>query len=261
MKKTLLEKNAVDFPEALNDWIAGANLYGSSCSAQAKVYFIDKGQGYFLKCSDRGMLKKEAVMTRYFHTKGLGAEVLSYISNEKDWLLTAAIKGEDCLHEMYKDHPKRLSETLAYELRKLHETSCDDCPIPNRTAEYLADVEHNFETNNYDASYFPDNFGYSSPQAAYSVFSEGKPRFRNDVLLHGDYCLPNILLNNWKRSGFVDVGKGGVGDRHIDIFWGVWTLWFNLKTHAYRDRFLDAYGRDKVDESMLKVVAAAEVFL
>ena len=80
------------------------------------------------------------------------------------------------------------------------------------------------------------------------------------MLLHGDYCLPNIILNGWKLSGFIDVGSGGVGDRHIDIFWGAWTLWFNLKTDRYRSRFLDAYGRDKADEEILAVIAAAEVF-
>nr|WP_279126054.1 aminoglycoside phosphotransferase [Lactobacillus taiwanensis] len=33
-----------------------------------------------------------------------------------------------------------------------------------------------------------------------------------------------------------------------------------MKTSKYRDRFLDAYGRDKVNEELLKVIAAAEVF-
>ena len=83
---------------------------------------------------------------------------------------------------------------------------------------------------------------------------------KSDVLLHGDYCLPNIMLNNWQFSGFIDVGNGGRGDRHIDLFWGIWSLNFNLKTDRYRNRFLDAYGRDKVDEARLHVVAAAEVF-
>lgn len=35
---------------------------------------------------------------------------------------------------------------------------------------------------------------------------------------------------------------------------------FNLKTDKYRNRFFDAYGRDKVDESKLEILAAAEVF-
>lgn len=35
---------------------------------------------------------------------------------------------------------------------------------------------------------------------------------------------------------------------------------FNLKTDKYCNRFFDAYGRDKVDESKLEILAAAEVF-
>ena len=58
----------------------------------------------------------------------------------------------------------------------------------------------------------------------------------------------------------IDVGCGGVGDRHIDLFWGVWTLAYNLKTDRYGERFLDAYGRDGVDVSLLHVIAAAEAF-
>ena len=68
------------------------------------------------------------------------------------------------------------------------------------------------------------------------------------------------MLDNWKFTGFVDLDSGGVGDRHIDIFWGIWTLWFNLKTNKYNDRFMDAYGREKIEEDLLRTVAAAEVF-
>jgi hypothetical protein len=63
-----------------------------------------------------------------------------------------------------------------------------------------------------------------------------------------------------KDGGFIDLGSGGVGDRHVDVFWAVWTLFFNLKTDRYRERFIDAYGREKINEDMLRVVAAIEVF-
>ena len=49
-------------------------------------------------------------------------------------------------------------------------------------------------------------------------------------------------------------------DRHIDLFWGAWTLACNLKTDAYRHYFFDAYGRDLVDDERLRIVAAAECF-
>ena len=79
-------------------------------------------------------------------------------------------------------------------------------------------------------------------------------------LLHSDYCLPNILLDRWRFSGFVDLDTGGVGDRHVDLFWAIWSLNYNLKTGKYRERFLDAYGREDVQEELFRVIAAVEVF-
>lgn len=260
MRKTPLDHIPSEIPPDIRHTITGGDLYDSSSSPEARVYFIDKGTGYYLKCSGRGTLAKEAAMTAYFHAKGLGAEMLHYRSDDCDWLLTTAVAGEDCTHEIYLMDPKRLCDTMAYELRRLHETAHTHCPVPDRTAEYLATAEENYRTGNYDPAHFPDSFGYRSAEEAYAVLTEGKDALQSKVLLHGDYCLPNILLDNWNFSGFIDVGSGGVGDRHIDLFWGVWSLWFNLKTDRYRHRFLDAYGRDKVDEAILKIVAAAEVF-
>lgn len=119
---------------------------------------------------------------------------------------------------------------------------------------------NNYRTGNYDSSLFPDNWGYASAEEAIKVVEENKHLLKTDTLLHGDYCLPNIMLNDWSFSGFIDLGNGGVGDRHVDLFWGAWTLFFNLKTDEYKERFFDAYGRDKIDVDMLRVVSAAEVF-
>ena len=82
---------------------------------------------------------------------------------------------------------------------------------------------------------------------------------KKDVLLHGDYCLPNVILDHWKFSGYIDLGCGGLGDRHIDLVWGLWTLKFNLGTAEYTDRFMDAYGRDRIEPEKLRMVAAMEM--
>ena len=90
---------------------------------------------------------------------------------------------------------------------------------------------------------------------------EAAPALEHHTLLHGDYCLPNIILNDRRLSGFIDVGSGGLGDRHIDLFWGIWSLEFNLKTPRWKDRFLDAYGRELVQAELLECIGAFEVFL
>ncbi len=259
MKKTRIDK-IPNVPSELNKHLIGTEVFDSSCSPEARVYYIKNNVGLYLKTAAKGTLQREALMTEYFHKRGLGAEVLGYVSDDRDWLLTAAVKGEDCVHEMYLSDPNRLCDTLAVTLRHLHETDFSDCPVKDRVTEYLTLAEENYKTGNYDKSHFPDSFGYRSAEEAYEVLQEGKGALKNEVLIHGDYCLPNIMLDNWRLSGFIDVGNGGVGDRHIDLFWGTWTLWFNLHTNEYYDRFLDAYGRDKVNDYKLKTIAAAEVF-
>ena len=260
MKRTLVEKIDMELPSEIAKFTEGTRLFDSSCSPEARVWFVDKDNGYYLKTCGAGTLKREAEMTAYFHKKGLGAEVLHYVSGERDWLLTERVNGEDCTHAQYLSDPTRLCDTIATELRKLHETDFADCPIQDRMKDYFALVKKNYKTGNYDKSSFPDSFGYRSAEEAWSVLKEGEGAIDGRVLLHGDYCLPNIMLDNWKFSKFIDLGNGGVGDRHVDLFWGAWTLWFNLKTDKYRDRFFDAYGRDKVDIEKIKIIAAAEVF-
>lgn len=37
------------------------------------------------------------------------------------------------------------------------------------------------------------------------------------VLLHGDYCLPNVLVDGGGGWSLIDLGRVGVGDRHLDL--------------------------------------------
>lgn len=260
MKRTLLDIVPDTFPEKVVKFVGNAKIYDSSCSPEARVYFVDKDAGYYIKTSAAGTLEREALMTAYFHKKGIGARAIEYLPLASDWLISERVAGEDCTHARYLDDPKRLCDTLACELRRLHELDASDCPVKDRMGEYLALAEKNYRTDNYDKSQFPDSFGYRSPEEALAVLEAGKGELKNEVLIHGDYCLPNVMLDDWLLSGFIDVGNAGIGDRHVDIFWATWTLWFNLKTNDYRDRFLDAYGRELIDTDKLKTVAAAEVF-
>jgi aminoglycoside phosphotransferase len=61
------------------------------------------------------------------------------------------------------------------------------------------------------------------------------------VLIHGDYCLPNVLVVDGRLSGLIDVGGAGLGDPQDDLAAGVWTLQYNYGAGLARE-FLDAYG-------------------
>lgn len=262
MKRKPVRVDPENFPEALRHLIRSHRLYDSSCSPEAQVWFLEGTDRLYLKSAAAGTLQSDAEMTSFFHQKQLGPEVLTYLTEEKDWLLTMALPGEDCTFSQYLDDPKKLCETTALLLRQLHEQSCTGCPVSNHRDLYLTRVHQNHRSGFCDLSLFPEkDWGFSSPEEAWNVVEEYETHLKTDTLLHGDYCLPNILLDDWKFSGFIDVGRGGVGDRHVDIFWGAWTLFFNLKTNAFCNRFLDAYGRDRIEPEMLRLIAACEVFL
>lgn len=260
MKRTKINAIPENLPGEILDFILGADIYDSSSSPEARVYFIDKGCGYYLKISDAGTLEREALMTDYFYKRGLSARVARYLSQKRDYLVTEKISGEDLTHAEYISDPKRLCILLATKMRELHEMDFFDCPVRDRVSEYLALADKNYRLGSYDKSAFPNSFGYRCEEDAYRALMAGRVNLKNEVLIHGDFCLPNVLFDGGELSGFVDLGNSGVGDRHIDIFWGVWTLWFNLGTDEYTDLFFDTYGRDKIDMEKLKTVAAAEVF-
>jgi len=260
MTLTPIKPDINAYPAELHQLLINANIYDSSCSKAAQVIFIDKDDGYFLKSAPKDALKHEATMTRYFHSKGVAANVLAYISDERDYMLTTKVHGSDGTTPVYIEQPERLCDIFAERLAELHAFDFSDCPIQNHTEQFIKKAETNKFQGSYDKSHFPDSWGYKNEEEAWSVIEKNRCFLRTDTLLHGDYCLPNIVLNNWKFAAFIDLDQGGVGDRHVDIFWAAWTLYWNLKTQKYKNRFFDAYGRDKIDEEMLRVVAALEVF-
>ena len=260
MKRTPIQLKIEEWPAELADYLKDTKIYDSSCSPEARVVYIDKGDGFFLKKAAEGALKTEARMTEYFHSLRLSAEVLYYGAHEGcDYLLTRRAPGEDCTDPQYLADPKKLCDTTATLLRQLHETEAKDCPVPDRIQTYTESVIRGLDDCAYEPDLFWGMWEFRSFEEAKRAAEEGMPLLKRDVLLHGDYCLPNVILDNWKFSGYIDLGNGGIGDRHIDVAWGIWTLNFNLGTTKYSDRFLDAYGRDRIESEMLRAVAAMEM--
>jgi kanamycin kinase len=260
MKRKAIQVSISEYPEALWEFIKDAPVYDSSCSKEAQVLFIDREDGFFVKKALNGALKTESLMMEYMHSLGLSAEVLYYGSfNDSDLLLTRRISGEDCADLKYLSEPKRLCDTTAMLLRALHEIEGSDCPVQDRARIYADKVMKGFDGRYYEPDLFQGIWEFKSFDEARFIAEEGLPLLKTDVLLHGDYCLPNIILKDWQLSGYVDVGQGGPGDRHIDILWGIWTLNYNLKTTRYSERFMDAYGRELIEPEKLRCLAAMEM--
>ena len=219
MKKTQIQINIASFPSELHYIFENTKVYDSSSHPTMTV--LDSENGYYVKIGQKGSLTKEAEMAKLFEKNEIGVEVISYISDVKDYIVTRPAKGEDCTH--YLNNPERLCIVFAESMKYLHNRPVADIPISSCMETYA-----------------------------------GLEFIKHDTFIHGDFCLPNIILDNWKFSTFIDVGLAGVGDRHIDIYWALWSLNHNLKTDKFTDCFLSLYGNENYDKDILKKVAEIE---
>ncbi len=258
MKKTEICKGELFFPEKFSGLLSGAVVYDSSSSPEARVYFIDKDGGYYLKRGKCGTLENESELDEYFHSLGLGPKVIEYVSGEYDWLLTRAVSGDDLTHGVYLSEPKRLATLMGESLRELHDTDFSACPKGDRLGDYLTVMQKNYSRGIFDESFSPVKL--STPDEAMKIIEDGVRELRCDTLTHGDFCLPNIICKDWALQGYIDLGQGGVSDRHVDLFWGAWTLKFNLGTDKFADTFFDAYGREKIDRDIISLIGIIECF-
>ncbi|WP_079912340.1 aminoglycoside 3'-phosphotransferase [Paenibacillus sp. 32352] len=234
MRKTITDFDKETVPASVRPLLDKAVIYDSSCSEEARTLLVEGTDRAFLKISKRGRLKREFEMTQYLHRcHGLAPNVMAYdFDEDHDYLVTQAVAGEDGTAEAHIANPMKLASVFGEYLRMLHSLSAEGCPYLHRTMEMLEETGSRL-----------------SPVIVQQIQSAAE----DHVLIHGDYCLPNIIMDNFALKGFIDLGYGGVGDRHYDLYWGMWTLAYNLKTDRYMDAFLDAYGRQDVDEERLKL--------
>ncbi|MDR2688016.1 MAG: aminoglycoside 3'-phosphotransferase [Oscillospiraceae bacterium] len=242
-----------DIPREIQTAIGDAPLLDCSGHSDAKTYFIDTRGGYYLKTAPPGTLANEAAMTAYFHGLGLGARVVAYCAEDAcDYLLTARLPGEVAYAEAYTAQPEKLCEVLAESLWRLHQMPAGDCPC-RPLERWLAASE---EGRLCDARLLNGR----TPEEEYRFLRDNQSAFTHGTLIHGDACLPNVLLLDWRFTGFIDLGGAGLGDPHIDLYWALWSLEYNLHTAAYAGRFMDCYGRRHIDMERLRLCAALGAF-
>lgn len=247
-----VDVDTLSLPDELSRWIGNAPIYESSGESGARTVYIDRDGGAYLKISACGSLLLSSKLQRYFSKHKMSSPVIQYLSTDKDYLITTPIKGENGISKKYLAEPERLSETFGLALRLLHEIDAADCPIDDRMSQLTLMAGTNSFLQNHldDISEF---IGIAQADTCLKEIEASRGLLKNEVLLHGDSCLPNIILNNWAFEGFIDVADGGVGDRHYDLAWGLWTLKRNLGSSKYGHRFLDAYGRDCIDKDRLRI--------
>ncbi|MEF9992491.1 MAG: phosphotransferase [Romboutsia sp.] len=257
-KKEILEIiNVQSIPTNIEKYIDN-NVYDKTFSNRGNVFYIENKRVY-LKVANLNYLKEEYINTLYFNEMGLAPQVLEFVQDkQKDYLITKELVGENGISNNHLKNPEKLAYNFGKHLRMIHSMNLKEKPTTDRIKILLKQCSENVNNDKLDIDEFLHTYGFTPNQGLLMLDSLSN-YYKNDVVIHGDYCLPNIIMNDYEFSGIIDMDSSGLGDRHYDICSALNSLNMNLKTKDYDNIFLDSYGRDMIDKGRMSFAKLLQI--
>jgi len=185
-------------------------------------------------------------------------QVYAYGSGAKcEYLYMSEIPGVMACDQRFREDMPSLIALIAEALHMVHALPQEQCPFSRSLHLRLEQVQQKIVSNRIDETLFLRARGVT-PQAWYRQLEQIRPTTDALTFAHGDFCLPNILIDphNRRISGIIDWGRGGIADRHEDIDSACWSLGYNFDP-AWIPHLKIAYGEELIDA---KTLAFYELF-
>ena len=198
---------------------------------------------------------------RDFEARELNTEI-----ERTTWLGAIGVRVPEVLSTFYKvglfatvmtavtgTHPQhcalarsRIVDMLAQAMAALHALPVAECPFKETIAVRLARANEMIERGLIQPEHFAERNRGLAPRQIYDRMAASRPPHEDLVVVHGDACFDNLLIDPHAGVGFVDCGRCGVGDRYLDLV----NLTEDIDAHFGRQwtqRFLRAYGVTRLD--------------
>ena len=198
-------------------------------------------------------IDQQVRMMQWLEGKVPVPKVLAYeVENGKSYLLMSKVSGVMSCDTYYLEHPQMLLESLATGLKMLWKADVKNCPVIRDLdvviGEARVQVENDWvDLDNVEPTTFGDG-GFKNPEQLLEWLENHRPAFE-PVLSHGDYCLPNVFLENGQIKGFIDLGRSGVGDKWNDIALCYRSLKHNFDG-TYGDKVYEDFNPDMLFEKL-----------
>jgi kanamycin kinase len=246
----------VDIPAVIARYVAGwdAEVAWESVSASRTWRMTGPaGQVRYLKTAPAGAavpLRAEAARMRWAAAAGLPVPevVAACQAGSAEWLLTERLPGRDATK--LTAGPELLVPMLAAGLRRFHAAPAAGCPFAFGPDEAIAQAARRVQSGLVQPPDMHPEHAHLSPGAALAELRRLRlARPPELVVCHGDYCLPNVLIDGGAVTGYVDLGELAVADRWSDLAVATWSVTWNLGP-GWEDLFLASYGVSRDHEAV-----------
>jgi kanamycin kinase len=159
------------------------------------------------------------------------------------WLLTDALAGTDATKHPWLADPSRLVPALARGLAAFHAAApVRSCPFDFTVLPAMAHVRRRIRDGVAQPTDLHPEYQHLTLEHAVAELERLSPTGEDLVVCHGDYCFPNVLLDDVGGiTGYVDIAELAVADRWFDIAVGAWSVTWNVGP-GWEDLFYESYG-------------------
>ena len=174
------------------------------------------------------------------------------VADEYSFLLLSEVPGTMACDQVFADDPPTLVRLLADGMRQLHQLNVTGCPFDMRLDIQLARAERRLRAGLVDEGDFDaERLGMRAGDL-YEQLLRDRPASEDLVFTHGDYCLPNIMIDRDHGciSGFIDLSRAGAADRYQDLALAARSLAYNVGP-GYESLLWGAYGLQEPDEAKI----------
>lgn len=250
-----LDENPLELKEIINEFEVVEEINGR---IDDKIIKLSNNEEkiFFLKISETVNAQKEMyneykLLNWLFSTELIIPKVLFYQnSGNRSYMLLSTVPGTGA-HEIGNHlNKEEIIKLSAEALRAVHKI--DGTSIPREYQDCLEvelqNIALDVKNDMIDVMAFKNVNEDRSPDNVLEYLLEKRSIFNTDVFTHGDYCLPNILIDGVDRVGYVDWSQAGIGDIYRDIASMIKSIRRNFG-ESYSELFFKYYGiaEDVVD--------------
>ena len=253
-------------PEPLQPFVAGVTWsrirVGESMS---DVFRLDRsGQAaLYLKIAPRAHrmeLLREKKRLDWLLGRLPVPNVVGYETDARnEFLLLTPLPGRHVADLSAEEPDEKIVQLLAAGLRAIHAIPIHDCPFDMTLDREIERARYNVVNGLVDEDDFDDTRHGRSAAELFEELQSKRPADEDLVFTHGDYCLPNVMVDRGEVSGVVDWGRAGVADRYKDIALVVRSLERNTGEDLALP-FIEAYGLSSPDAGKIEYYKLLDEF-
>lgn len=202
--------------------------------------YLKYGEGHSAK-----VLERESEKLKWLESQTLVVTPkVEYFVKEQDAaaLIISNVAGKQSQRTKNEISKEQIVKIVAQALKDIHSIDITNPGVMSNTLDnMLAGFQELVDNNKILLDEFKQDNEGQTPQEVLQYLLEKRSMLEDNLFTHGDYCMPNVMIDENQNYGVIDWANAGVGDMYMDFSALEGSIRRNLG-EEYIAQFYEAYG-------------------